>query len=205
MEGSPHQTSMAKLPFSPNINSTPRAGVLGPRNINTGGNVKNSLSFNNSTVAGSLLGNLTLNDISGLINTSTAQQPSYLGMLLNDTINVQSASNHSGSGLNASGVSGINDTTQNQCQSHSNQQAAEVPPTEYSKPRIIKATARDISLTLPHVPTYEPTECPCKRPKSSTGSQYEDDPFIGRTYSKEECKTTGTEAFNRVSVSKSEQ
>ena len=44
--------------------------------------------------------------------------------------------------------------------------------------------------------------CPCRAQKQSIGTQYEDDPYLGRTYTKEECKTMGTEAFKDVSVSK---
>ena len=44
--------------------------------------------------------------------------------------------------------------------------------------------------------------CPCRVQKQSIGTQYEDDPYLGRTYTKEECKTMGTEAFKDVSVSK---
>ncbi len=215
MTSSPsNQAPLAKLPFSPNIISTPRSQVLGTQNINTGSNVKNSLNFTNSNVPGPLL-NLTLNGLSGLINT---EQPSFLGMLLGDqTLNtsnqpglqlnlsgvpsVSNVSNQSGSELNVSGLSGLNNST-TQCQSHKNPIPQPAPvPTEYSKARIIKATSRDISLTLPNLPAHGSEECPCKRPKSSISTQYEDDPFLGRIYSKQECKTPGTEAFNQVSVS----
>ncbi len=188
MESSPHQPT-AKMPFAPNIISTPRTQVLNPQSINTGTNVKGSLNF----------GNLTLNDISGLINS--AQQSSFLGMLLNSDPVPNQHCNQSGSELNVSGVSGINNTSQSQCLDNSSQQIAVDTPTEYSKPRILAATARDISLTLPCIPTNIPTACPCKRPKHSTSTQYENDPFLGKIFSKEECKTTGTEAFKLVSVS----
>ena len=153
--------------------------------------MKSSLNFNNSTLPGSLL-NLTLNGVTGLINT--AEQPSYLGMLFNEQVSNTEPE------LSLSGLSAA-DTTNNQL-STSIQQTATSHTTEYSKPRILKATARDISLTLPRLPATVPTECPCKRPKSNIGTQYENDPFVGKTYSKEECRTTGTEAFNNVSVSK---
>ncbi len=90
----------------------------------------------------------------------------------------------------------------------------------YSQPRIVNAKSRDISATSPPTPDSATISasiqspgicpcccegmppCPCRIPKQSIGTQYEDNPFQGKTYTKEECKTVGTDAFLDVSVSK---
>ncbi len=207
---SSQQAAVPNMPFSPSIISTPRSQVLGDKNVNTGNNVKGSLNFNNSAnktnVPGSVL-NVTLNGVSGLVNQNVTEQPSFLGMLIGDAL--QSASNNTGSDFNITlnGLPGNFST-----QFSSNQQLASTT-SEYSKPRIVTAVARDISLTQPRLPAPAPAFgpcpcckegvplCPCRKPKSSIETQYEDNPFMSKTYSKDECKTPGTEAFREVSVS----
>ncbi len=207
---SSNQAAVPNLPFSPRIISTPRSQVL--NNTNTGHNIQSSLNFNNSVnkPSGSVL-NVTLNGVSGLVNQNVSmpnntEQPSFLGMLLSDAL--PSVSNNTGSGFNIT-VNGIPENFSQQLAS--NQQISN--NTEYSKARIITAKARDISLTMARFPAPAPPLgpcpcckegvplCPCRKPKSSTGTQYEDDPFMSKTYSKDECKTQGTQAFNEVSVS----
>ncbi len=89
----------------------------------------------------------------------------------------------------------------------------------YSRPRIVNAKSREISATSPPTPDSATISasiqspgtcpcccegmppCPCRIPKQSIGTQYEDNPFQGKKYTKEECKTVGTDAFLDVSVS----
>ncbi len=68
-----------------------------------------------------------------------------------------------------------------------------------SQPRVVRATARDISLFPPL--TKPSAQCTCKKHTVSIEIQYENDPFLGKVYTKEECMTQGTEAFREVSVS----
>ncbi len=97
--------------------------------------------------------------------------------------------------------------------------------------RVITARARDISAPSPESPapsaapytapalapapavTFVPEPptcpccsngmppCPCRVTKRSIGTQYEDKPFQGETYTREACKTKGTEAYKDVGVS----
>ncbi len=97
--------------------------------------------------------------------------------------------------------------------------------------RVITARARDISAPSPKSPapssephtspavapapavTFVPEPptcpccsdgmppCPCRATKQSIGTQYEDKPFQGTTYTREACKTKGTEAYKDVGVS----
>ena len=68
-----------------------------------------------------------------------------------------------------------------------------------SKPRVVRTTARDISLYQPL--TQPSVPCMCNKQKVSIGTQYENDPFLAKVYTKKECMTQGTDAFNEVSVS----
>ncbi len=210
MEGS-RQGAAGNMPFSPRIISTPTSQVLTINNVNTGNDVKNSLNFSKSNKPNVL--NVTLNGLSGVNQNSTlpniTEQPSFLGMLFSES-SFPSTSNNAGSEFNITldGSRGNFST-----QFNSNQQTVPPASTEYSKPRIVTARARDISLTLARFPAPAPTFgpcpcckegvplCPCRKPKSTTATQYEDDPFMSKIYSKSECMTTGTEAFREVSVS----
>ncbi len=213
---SSQQPTVGDLPFSPRIISTPTSQqVLTVKNLNTGSDVKSSLNFSTSNkpkVPGSLL-NLTLNGVSGLINQNVTvpnptEQPSFLGMLFGDTLQGASSNSESGLNITLNGLPGNIST-----QFNSNQQTLSTATTEYSKPRIVTAVPRDISLTMARLPAPAPVfgpcpcckegmpVCPCRKPKSNTGTQYEDDPFMSKTYSKDECMTPTTEAFREVSVS----
>ncbi len=231
MAGSPHQVSALRMPFAPNTISTPRSSIPRNqfpilRTNNNALNFSNPwdtnvqpYTFNQTFLNGPHNGlpGYGAQIHSNLANTQ--DQSSFFGLLNRqalgtDTSDVcfngipqnsqmssqapRSTNSAVSSTMQLSGVLSNSDVTnrENTFNGLAPPAALNVVP---SKPRVVRTIARDISLYQPITQPSAP--CTCNKGKVLIGTQYENDPFLSKVYTKVECMTQGTEAFNEVSVS----